>query len=34
VSILTWLIGVGAIILLWRKDSTGYFTAQSAPQTR
>jgi len=34
VSILTWLIGVGAIILLWRKDSTQYFTAQSAPQAR
>jgi len=34
VSILTWLIGVGAIILLWRKDCTQYFTAQSAPQAR
>jgi len=34
VSILTWLIGVGAVILLWRKDSTQYFTAQSAPQAR
>jgi hypothetical protein len=34
VSILTWLIGVGAIILLWRKDSSGYFTVQSAPQAR
>jgi len=34
VSILTWLIGVGAIILLWRKDSSVYFTARSAPQAR
>jgi hypothetical protein len=34
VSVLTWLIGLGAIILLWRKDSSGYFTAQSAPQAR
>jgi len=33
-SILTWLIGLGAIILLWRKESTEYFAAQSAPQAR
>ena len=29
VSILTWLIGLGTIIFLWRKDSSAYF----APQT-
>ena len=34
VSILIWLIGLGATILLWRKDSSGYFTAVSAPQAR
>jgi hypothetical protein len=34
VSILIWLIGLGAVILLWRKDSTGYITAQSAPRAR
>jgi hypothetical protein len=34
VSILTWLIGLGAVILLWRKDSSDYFTAQSAPRAR
>ena len=34
VSILTWLIGLGAVILLWRKDSSEYFTAQSAPRAR
>ena len=34
VSILTWLIGLGAIILLWRKDSSEYITAQSAPRAR
>ena len=34
VSILTWLIGLGAVILLWRKDSSAYFTAPSAPQAR
>jgi hypothetical protein len=32
VSILTWLIGLGAVILLWRKDSTDYITAQGAPR--
>jgi hypothetical protein len=25
VDVLNWLIGLGAIILLWRKDSTAYF---------
>jgi len=34
VSILIWLIGLGAVILLWRKDSTEYITAQSAPRAR
>ena len=30
ISILIWLIGFGAVVLLWRKDSSGYFTAVSA----
>ena len=34
VSILIWLIGLGAVILLWRKDSSEYVTAQSAPRAR
>ena len=34
VSILTWLIGGGAVILLWRRESSEYFAAQSAPQAR
>jgi hypothetical protein len=34
VSILTWLIGLGAVIFLWRKDASAYFTAQSAPKAR
>src|SRR6516225_4555172 len=34
VSILTWLIGGGAVILLWRKDSSEYFAEQSAPRAR
>jgi hypothetical protein len=25
VSILTWVIGLGAVIYLWRKDASGYF---------
>ncbi len=29
VSILTWLIGLGAIIFLWRKDSSAYFAPQA-----
>ena len=29
VSILTWLIGLGAIIYLWRKDSSAYFAPQA-----
>jgi hypothetical protein len=34
VSILTWLIGLGAVVLLWRRDSSEYITAQSAPRAR
>ena len=34
VSILIWLIGLGAVILLWRKESSEYFAEQSAPQAR
>jgi hypothetical protein len=34
VSILTWLIGLGAIIFMWRKDASEYFTAQSPPRAR
>ena len=34
VSILIWLIGLGAVILLWRKDSSAYITGQSAPRAR
>ncbi len=30
VSILTWLIGLGAVVYLWRKDSTAYFSPQAA----
>jgi hypothetical protein len=33
-SILTWLIGLGAVIYLWRKDASEYFAARSAPQAR
>jgi hypothetical protein len=34
VSILTWLIGLGAVILLWRRESTEYFNAMSDPRAR
>jgi type III secretory pathway component EscU len=34
VGILTWLIGLGAVIFLWRKDASEYFTAQSGPRVR
>jgi hypothetical protein len=34
VSVLTWLIGLGAVIFLWRRDAGEYFTAQSAPRVR
>jgi hypothetical protein len=30
VSILTWLIGLGAVIFLWRKDSSAYFAPKAA----
>ena len=32
VSILTWLIGLGAVILLWRKDASAYFAPQAGQQ--
>jgi xanthine/uracil permease len=32
IDLLIWLIGLGAIILLWRRDSSDYFSAQSQPQ--
>jgi hypothetical protein len=31
VNILGWLVGLGAIILLWRRSSSDFFKAQSAP---
>jgi hypothetical protein len=34
VGILTWLIGLGAIIYLWRRDSSEYFTGASSPLAR
>jgi hypothetical protein len=34
VSILTWLIGLGAIIFLWRKDSSEYFAPPAPEQFR
>ena len=34
VSIVTWLIGLGAIVCLWRRDASEYFTAVSRPQAR
>lgn len=34
VSILTWLIGLGVVIFLWRRDSSEYFTANSGPRVR
>ena len=34
VSIVTWLIGLGAVIFLWRRDSSEYFTAVSSPLAR
>jgi hypothetical protein len=33
ISLLTWLVGLGAVILLWQKISSAYFAA-SAPGTR
>ena len=29
VSIVTWLIGLGAVIYLWRKDASAYFSPQA-----
>jgi hypothetical protein len=34
VSILTWLIGLGAIIFLWRRESTEYFNTVSGARAR
>jgi hypothetical protein len=34
VSVLTWLIGLGAVIYLWRKDSSAYFNPQAEQQAR
>jgi hypothetical protein len=31
-EVLVWLVGLGAISLLWQRDSTAYYTAQSAPR--
>jgi len=33
-ALLPWLIGLGAIVFLWRRDSGEYFTAMSGPQAR
>jgi len=33
-SIITWLIGLGAVIYLWRKDASEYFAAHSPPRAR
>jgi hypothetical protein len=32
ISILIWLIGLGAIILLWRKESSEFFAASKTPR--
>ncbi|HEY6790156.1 MAG TPA: hypothetical protein VI365_22895 [Trebonia sp.] len=29
ITVIIWLIGLGAVILLWRKESTAYFKGQS-----
>ena len=29
IDVLSWLIGLGAVILLWRRDSSSYFGAQA-----
>jgi hypothetical protein len=31
-EILVWLIGLGAIVLLYQRDSTAYYNSQSAPR--
>ena len=33
VPILTWLIGLGAVVYLWRKDASAYFNPQTGQQT-
>ena len=33
VSILTWLIGLGAVIYLWRRDASAYFSPPAGQQT-
>jgi hypothetical protein len=30
-NLLIWLVGLGAIVLLWRRDSTGYIAAAQRP---
>ena len=32
VPILTWLIGLGAVVYLWRKDASAYFNPQAGQQ--
>jgi hypothetical protein len=27
-AVVTWLVGLGATIMLWRRDSSAYFTVQ------
>lgn len=34
VSILTWLIGLGAVVYLWRRDSSAYFNPQAGQQAQ
>jgi hypothetical protein len=31
-GVLVWIIGLGAIVLLWQRDSSDYITAQSRPR--
>jgi hypothetical protein len=33
-EMLTWLVGLGAIFLLWRSDSNAYFKTQATPSDR
>jgi hypothetical protein len=32
ITVIIWLIGLGAVILLWRKESTAFFKGMSQPQ--
>ncbi len=32
--LVVWLIGLGAIFFLWRRDSSGYYAASKAPWRR